>query len=163
VSALGRRTAKLSASIVVLGVLLAGCGDGTAEPQRTGAAADAGTRGTDPTDNATTGTSTGSAATATSVVVHQTGGIAGVDRTWTIADDAAPPPGMSRSDVDRALGIAASPAFRSMPVTKMKVLCCDYFTYSVSVVYSDGSNRTLKTSDGQRQAAPLASLLRLVG
>ncbi len=153
----------MSSSFVMLAVLVAGCGEQTPEPQTGGTGTGTRSPGSDTTDNAPPGSSSGHAATATSVIVRQTGGLAGVERTLTIVEDAAPPPGMSRSDVDRALRIAASPAFRSFPVTRRRALCCDHFTYSVSVIYSDGSSRTLTASDGRQHAAPLARLLRVVG
>ena len=68
---------------------------------------------------------------------------------------------MNRSDVARALRVAASPAFRSLLETRMKVPCCDCFSYSVSVNHSDGTSRRFTTSE--RRAAPLASLLGLIG
>jgi hypothetical protein len=153
VSALGSRIATLSASVVILGVLVSGCGDQPAEPPSAAA-----------TGTQTPGAGSDEAsATATKVVVHQTGGIAGLDRTWTISAGGAPPPGMSPADVHRVLTIASSAEFQSMPTTRAKDICCDHFSYSVSVVYSDGSSRQYATSEAQRQAAPLDDLLGLVG
>jgi len=50
-----------------------------------------------------------------------------------------------------------------MPTTRAKDICCDHFSYSVSVIYSDGSSRQFATSEAQRHAAPLDDLLGLVG
>ena len=152
-SALRFRIAALSASVVVLGVLMSGCGD---QPAQSPSAAATGTQ--------TPGNGSDEpSAPATKVVVHQTGGIAGLDRTWTISADGDPPPGMNGADVRRVLKIASSPEFRSMPLTRAKNICCDHFSYSVSVVYSDGSSRQFATSEAQHRAAPLDDLLGLVG
>ena len=153
VSALSSRIATLSASVVILGVLVSGCGD---QPADSPSAAATGTE-------TSGGGSDEASATATKVVVHQTGGIAGLDRTWTISAGGPPPPGMSAADVRRVLDIASSTEFQSMPTTRAKDICCDHFSYSVSVIYSDGSSRQFATSEAQRQAAPLDDLLGLVG
>jgi hypothetical protein len=98
-------------------------------------------------------------AEATSVTVHRTGGIAGVNDTWTVKADK--PGGLSPRAAEEVLRIASSPAFKAIDPTKATQVCCDFFSYAVTVQYSDGSQVQLQTDDSSPQPAPLTKLLAL--
>jgi hypothetical protein len=98
---------------------------------------------------------------ATTVTVHRTGGIAGVDDSWTVKADK--PGDLSPRAAAEVLRIASSPAFRTIDPTKPTQRCCDFFSYAVSVSYSDGSQLQINTDDGSRQPAPLEQLLGFFG
>ena len=113
-------------------------------------------------DNLETGGSpTTSASTsrvgATMVTVQRTGGIAGVHDSWTVRVNKHSD--LSPHAATAVLRIASSPAFRAIEPTKPTQVCCDFFTYAVTVSYSDGSHMRLQTDDSATQPAPLAKLL----
>ena len=98
---------------------------------------------------------------ATSVTVRRTGGIAGVDDTWTVKADK--PGDLSSHAADEVLRIASSPAFQGIDPAKPTHMCCDFFSYTVTVSYSDGSRLQIHADDGSPQPAPLEELLGFFG
>jgi hypothetical protein len=115
-----------------------------------------GSENTDSGGSPTTSTSNGHVE-ATMVTVQRTGGIAGVHDTWTVRVDK--PGDLSPHAAGAVLRIASSPAFQGVEPTKPTQVCCDFFTYAVTVSYSDGSHIRLQTDDSSPQPAPLAKLL----
>jgi hypothetical protein len=104
-------------------------------------------------------TSTTQSVKATVVTVHRTGGIAGVNDSWTVRTDK--PGDLSPRSAAAVLRIASSPAFMRIDATRPTRVCCDFFSYVVTVQYSDGSQLQLQTDDGSPRPAPLTQLLAL--
>jgi hypothetical protein len=119
-----------------------------------------GSENTDSGGLPTTPASTGQVE-ATVVTVHRTGGIAGVDDSWTVRANS--PGDLSPPAAAAVLRIASSPAFQAVEPTKPTQVCCDFFTYDVTVSYSDGSHIRLQTDDSSSQPAPLSELLGFFG
>ncbi|MEP6526174.1 MAG: protealysin inhibitor emfourin [Nocardioidaceae bacterium] len=145
-----RRVVAASAAACLL--LITACGS-----QDT--ASSANQPGRDPSSSATV--SSTQSVRATTVTVRRTGGIAGVDDSWTVRADK--PGDLSPRAAAEVLRIASSPAFRAIDPTKPTQRCCDFFSYAVSVSYSDGSQLQFHTDDGSRQPAPLEQLLGFFG
>jgi hypothetical protein len=142
-----RRVVLAGAAAAVCLVLSAACGSQDADTS-------ANQPGKDPSGSATTSTQS---VQATAVTVHRTGGIAGVNDTWTVKADK--PGDLSPRAAAAVLRIASSPAFRAIDPTKPTQRCCDFFSYAVTASYSDGSQLQIYTDDGSRQPAPLEQLL----
>lgn len=88
-----------------------------------------------------------------SVTVQQSGGLAGVRRTWQVK------PGASNAarvfDAASADGVAAAAAASTVAT----VPCCDFFVYDITVRYSDGRSLRVRTSDAQRHQDPAVTRL----
>jgi len=97
---------------------------------------------------------TPSQVTVESVTVHQSGGIAGVDRTWRVSSDT---PGSRR-----VFAVASEEAVRDSGGDKAAEVCCDFFVYAVSVSYSDGRTVRFSTTDGERADPAVRALLDAV-
>jgi hypothetical protein len=61
------------------------------------------------------------------------------------------------------LRIASSPAFKAIEPIKPTHVCCDFFRYTLTVTYSDGSHTRLQTDDSSPQPAALTRLLSFFG
>ncbi len=146
------RRVLLAASAAACLVLITACGSQNTDSSAT-------QPGRDPSSSATA--SSTQSVRATTVTVHRTGGIAGVDDSWTVKADK--PGDLSPRAAAEVLRIASSPAFRAIDPTKPTQRCCDFFSYAVSVSYSDGSQLQIHTDDGSRQPAPLEQLLGFFG
>lgn len=98
-------------------------------------------------------TSTAADKTVDSVTVQQSGGLAGVRRTWQVK------PGASNAarvfDAASADGVAAAAAASTVAT----VPCCDFFVYDITVRYSDGRSLRVRTSDAQRHQDPAVTRL----
>jgi hypothetical protein len=79
---------------------------------------------------------------ATQVQLVRTGGVTGVPQTWTV--DA----GHFGEDGARLLALVSTPEFLALdPLYGPKNPCCDFFVFTVTVTYDNGTTRTVRTSD----------------
>ena len=92
--------------------------------------------------------------TVRSVTVHQSGGIAGVDRTWRVTGDT---PGSQR-----VFAAASNEAVVDSDGTTAPEVCCDFFVYSISIRYSDGRTVQLSATDGAPAEPAVQALLDAV-
>ncbi len=121
---------------------------------------------TEPTDRSGTGPAPSAEAdvAATEVTYVRSGGLRGEVTSYTFAAGGAPPEGFTRQQQQRVLRAAAAPELRSLtPGAPPKTLCCDRFSYEVTVTWSDGQRRTFRSIDGVDAAPALAALLRVAG
>ncbi len=89
----------------------------------------------------------------TSVTVQQSGGIAGSERTWRVREGTR-----GAHDVFAA---AENGRLRDV-VVKPSEVCCDFFSYDITITYSDGDTVRLRAVDGTRNDPAVASLLEAV-
>jgi hypothetical protein len=79
---------------------------------------------------------------ATQVQLVRTGGIIGVPQTWTVDAE------HFGQDGARLLALVSTPEFLALdPIYGPKNPCCDFFVYTVTVTYDNGSTKTVRTSD----------------
>lgn len=93
------------------------------------------------------------------VTYERTGGIAGDTESARITL-ANPPDGYNKARVRAILGAASRPALRHLQLPRMPHnLCCDRYTFTVRIAWSDGSTRVYRTADGLHQPLVLRQLL----
>jgi hypothetical protein len=103
---------------------------------------------------------TGDVARVVTVSVHKTGGLKPTDETRVFAENAKPPAGYTRRDVDHAL--EAATALAASGDTKPRAaqgLCADCYEYAIVVTFADGSAKTYIVTGGVRQPRLLTDLL----
>jgi len=89
-----------------------------------------------------------------SVTVHQSGGLAGVRRTWQVNAGASNAERVF--DAAGANGMTAAATDASVAPT---VPCCDFFVYDITIRYSDGRALRVRTSDAERRPDPAVTRL----
>jgi hypothetical protein len=112
---------------------------------------------------ATTSHATDNADTADEVVtvsVHQTGGLKPTDETRVFSQDAKPPPGYTRHDVQEALAAADALAASNVVTPRMpEGYCADCYSYSIRLTFADGSVTSYLVTGGVEQPPVLTDLL----
>jgi hypothetical protein len=93
------------------------------------------------------------------IIFHQEGGFAGVDLTWSIYDNGliVTPAGeelsVAPAIVEELLEIITQTGFFEIVQPKTSNICCDFFTYTLTV--STGNlNNTITFTDGDPNAPP---------
>ncbi len=131
--------------LAVLGALLmltaGGCGPGSGN--------DAGPEGP-----GSTATSPPSRVQPESVTMQQSGGIAGVERTWRVTNDTR--------GADRVFAAAQDDALQAAAARTSTPICCDFFVYNILIRYSDGETLQIVTSDGADRHPAVDALLDAV-
>ena len=134
-------TRRMATVTVLLALAVGGCGadgaDGPASDRPAGSSAP-----------------TPSDVSVETVTVQQRGGIAGVERTWRVTSET---PGSQR-----VFAAASDEAVRESGGDRAEEICCDVFTYTVSVSYSDGQTVRFSTTDGEQVDPAVQALLDAV-
>jgi hypothetical protein len=96
---------------------------------------------------------------AVNVTYTRAGGKTGHIETVQIAAGKAAK-GYDKAEVRGVLAAASRPELRTLHLPLMpQDLCCDRYTYTVRVSWSDGSTKIFRTADGLRQPSVLRRLL----
>lgn len=149
------RTVRLAAGAVLVVVLVALSACATEPGSHDGSA---------PATSAEPASTPTADVAATEVRYVRSGGLRGEVTSYTFAAEGAPPPGFTRKQQQRVLSAAAAPELRALtPGAPPKTLCCDRFSYEVTVTWSDGQRRTFRSTEGVDAAPALAALLRVAG
>lgn len=92
---------------------------------------------------------------AQSVILEQSGGIAGMQMQFTVSQDTQD---ARRNNLLSTLG---RQEFRTLPSTYGRLGCCDRFTYKLVVRYPNGQVKTITAVDGKPMPAVLAEAIDL--
>jgi hypothetical protein len=102
----------------------------------------------------------GDAARVVTVSVHQTGGLKPTDETRVFSQDAAPPTGYTRHDVEDALAAANALAASNVVTPRMpQGICADCYSFSIRLTFADGSVTSYLVTGGVAQPPVLTELL----
>jgi hypothetical protein len=94
------------------------------------------------------------------VSVHQTGGLKPTDETRVFSQDAEPPTGYTRQDVEDVLAAADALAASNVVTPRMpQGVCADCYSYSIRLTFADGSVTSYLVTGGVEQPPVLADLL----
>ncbi|GIJ44960.1 hypothetical protein Val02_18460 [Virgisporangium aliadipatigenens] len=106
---------------------------------------------------ATAATAETQAPVATRVDLLRQGGIIGIPVKWHVTDADTSP------EAVRLLNAVATPEFLALkPIYGPENPCCDFFTYTLRVTYSDGRVKRVFTSDLAEDVPPLlTAVIRL--
>jgi hypothetical protein len=100
------------------------------------------------------------AARVVSVSVHQTGGLKPTDQLRVFSEDAKPPTGFTRHDVDEALHVAARLAASDIATPRLpQGTCADCYEYAITLTFADGSSTSYTVTGGIQQPKVLTDLL----
>lgn len=95
-----------------------------------------------------------------SVSVHQTGGLKPTDELRVFSEDAQPPTGFTRRDVDEALHVAARLAESDIASPRLSQgTCADCYEYAITLTFADGSSTRYTVTGGIQQPKLLTDLL----
>jgi hypothetical protein len=95
-----------------------------------------------------------------SVSVHQTGGLKPTDETRVFSQDAKPPTGYTRQDVEDALVAANALAASNVETPRMpQGYCADCYSFSIRLTFADGSVTSYLVTGGVEQPPVLTDLL----
>jgi hypothetical protein len=103
---------------------------------------------------------TSDAARVVSVSVHQTGGLKPTDELRVFSEDAQPPSGFTRRDVDEALHVATRLAASDIASPRLSQgTCADCYEYAITLTFADGSSTMYTVTGGIQQPKLLTDLL----
>jgi hypothetical protein len=95
-----------------------------------------------------------------SVSVHQTGGLKPTDQLRVFSEDAKPPAGFTRHDVDAALSVATRLAASDIATPRLpQGTCADCYQYAITLTFADGSSTSYTVTGGIQQPKLLTDLL----
>lgn len=86
--------------------------------------------------------------------MQQSGGIAGVERTWRVTSDTR--------GADRVFAAAQDDALHAAAARTSTPICCDFFVYNILIRYSDGETLQIVTSDGEEPDPAVGALMDAV-
>lgn len=120
----------------------------------------AGGCGSESVDDATPGApGSGSPSTAPqtsveSVSLQQSGGIAGVHRTWRVTS--------STPGAKQVFAAAQAESLQDAAAREPTPICCDFFVYNIVIHYSDGDTLQVATSDGEKPDPAVKALMSAI-
>ncbi len=151
--------ARVLAALSLL-VVVSACGTDTSPAGSSGPAdsSSSGTGAGPTTSPGPTGATSGAGVVA--VALNRSGGLKPTTVSRVFAADQPPPPGFTAADVKAALRAASQFATSEAKLAPMPSnVCCDRYSYRVTITWADGTSKTYTTVDGLPQPQPFDALL----